>query len=147
MLGEILAHKLIGGERVGHIHFSHDIELSNGLTVDVKTGRGESEPLPHYVARIYGAESKKDELATKCDVYYFLRVNSALSEAWVLGWMWADQFIEQAEFLPKGHVSIDGKLTYSDEWIIPIEKLTPPSQPIKPRRGHVKRKKAMQKPA
>jgi hypothetical protein len=141
MLGEILAHQLIGGERVGHRCFSHDIELDNGITVDVKTGRGKAEPLSHYVARVYGAEDKKDVIGSRCDVYYFLRATSTLKQAWVLGWMWADQFIEQAEFLPKGHVGPDGKLTYSDEWVIPISKLNPPSQQIKPRRGHARRKK------
>jgi len=140
MLGEILAHKMLGGERVGDKCFAYDLILENGLTVDVKTGRGEQEPKPHYVARVYAPEGKRDYVGSKCDVYFFLRVTSTLSTAWVLGWMWADQFIEQATFMPKGHVGADGKLTYSDEWIVPISLLNPPSMSIKPRRGHAKRK-------
>jgi hypothetical protein len=141
MLGEILAHKLLGGERVGDKCFAYDLILENGLTVDVKTGRGEKEPQPHYVARVYAPEGKRDIVGSKCDVYFFLRANSSHTTAWILGWMWADHFVEQATFMPRGHIGADGKLTYSDEWVVPISALNPPSMPIKPRRGHAKRKR------
>jgi hypothetical protein len=144
MLGEILVHKLVGGERVGHRCFAHDIELPNGLTVDVKTGKGEKEPMPHYVARVYAAEDRREHLTHKCDAYFFVRANTALSSAWMLGWMWADEFMAKAEFLPRGNVGPDGRLTYSDEWLVPISDLNPPSMPIEPR---VKKKKRTPKKA
>ncbi len=134
MLGEILIHKIAGGKRVGHKCFAYDLILDNGLTVDVKTAVGNVEPKPHYVARVYGSEAKKEHLSSKCDVYYFVRADVAICNAWVVGWMWADEFMAKATFLPKGHVNADdGKLAYHDEYSVPISELNPPSMPVEPR--------------
>lgn len=134
MVGEILVHKLVGGERVGHLHFDYDILLDNKLRIDVKTILNNFAPQPHYVARVYGSESRKDYLATKCDVYFFARCNSTIKRAWIVGWMWADEFIERATFMPKNHVNPDdGRQTYHDEFSVPISSLNPPGDPITPR--------------
>jgi hypothetical protein len=131
MMGEIVIHHLLGGERVGNRVYAYDLVLPNGVTVDVKTTRGSVEPLPHYVARVYGSEKDKEKLCAKCDVYYFVRCNSALSKVYVVGWLPARSFIEQALFLPKGHINPDdGKLSFADEYTLPISELNPPKRKI-----------------
>lgn len=130
-MGEILVHQHIGGLRVGAEHYSHDIVLPSGLTVDVKTTQGAAEPLPHYVARVYGGESDWLKLASKCDVYYFVRCNVQLTKAWLVGWLPAAEFIKKATFQPKGCVDPDdGKVAYRDEYTVPIALLRSPAEPL-----------------
>ncbi len=129
--GETLAHMLLGGERVGHRRFSHDIELENGLTVDVKTGTGTVRPKPHFVARVYAAEDQREKLATKCDVYYFMRLHVNRTTMWALGWLFADEFAQKATFHPMGSVNpLDGRLCRADEFVVPISELRDPREPI-----------------
>lgn len=131
MMGEILVHQLIGGDRVSDSSYVHDLVLPDGCTVDVKTTRASGPPKPHYVARVYGSEEGKEKLCDKCDVYYFVRCNVQLSLATIIGWLPAREFIEKALFLPKGNVDPhDGKLSFADEYTLPISELNPPSMLI-----------------
>ena len=101
--------------------------MPNGITIDVKTTKATSVPEPHYVARVYGSEGKKEKLCSKCNVYYFVRCNKQMSLATIVGWMPAREFIERAIFLPKGNVDpSDGKLSFSDEFTLPISELYTP---------------------
>jgi len=129
MMGEILVQELIKGERVGKTMPAYDIVLPNGVTVDVKTTKAAAVPEPHYVARIYGNEGNKEKLCSKCNVYYFVRCNQQLTLATVIGWMPAREFMERAVFLPKGNVDpSDGKLSFADEFTLPISELYPPTK-------------------
>ena len=124
MMGEILVQELIGGERVGSVNPAYDIILPNKITIDVKTTRAVGPPQPHYVARVYGSEANKEKLCSKCNVYYFVRCNQQMTLATIVGWMPAREFIERALFLPKGNVNPDdGKLSFSDEYTLPISEL------------------------
>jgi hypothetical protein len=137
MLGEIVVQREVGGSRVGDLNYSYDITLPNGLTIDVKTTKASGVPQPHYAARIYGAESSKEKLCTKCNVYYFVRCNQQMTLAVIVGWLPARQFIERAIFLPKGSVDPnDGKLSFADEFVLPISELNPPSVKITKKRVH-----------
>lgn len=128
MMGEILVQELLNGERVGKTNPAYDIVLSNGVTVDVKTTCAATVPEPHYVARVYGNEGNKEKLCAKCNVYYFVRCNKNLTLATIVGWMPSREFIERAVFSPKGNVDpSDGKLSFSDEFTLPISELYPPS--------------------
>lgn len=128
MLGELLVHDIVGGDLVGDVCFEHDIVTPKGIKIDVKTTKASGPPLPHYAARVYGSEAKKEKLASKCDVYYFVRCNQQLSVATIVGWLPAREFIERATFLPKGNVDPnDGKLSFADEYTLPISELNPPS--------------------
>ena len=127
MMGEILVQELVGGERVGKTMPAYDIVLSNKITIDVKTSRAIGPPEPHYVARVYGSEDNKEKLCSKCDVYYFVRCNQQMTLATIVGWMPAREFIERALFLPKGNVNPDdGKLSFADEYTLPISELYSP---------------------
>jgi hypothetical protein len=131
MMGEILTHRETGGSRVGDVNFAYDIALKNGITVDVKTTKAASVPELHYVARVYGSEAGKEKLSSKCNVYYFVRCNQQMTLATLVGWLPAREFMEKALFLPKGNVDPnDGKLSFSDEYVLPISELYPPSVKI-----------------
>jgi len=128
MMGEILVQELIGGERVGVVTPAYDIVLPNGITIDVKTTKAAAVPELHYVARVYGSEGNKEKLCSKCNVYYFVRCNQQLTLATIVGWMPARKFIERATFLPKGNVDpSDGKLSFADEFTLPISELYLPT--------------------
>ena len=130
MMGEILVHREIGGSRVGDINFAYDIVL-NDINIDVKTTKAASVPEPHYVARVYGSEASKEKLSSKCDVYYFVRCNQQMTLATIIGWLPAKEFMDRALFLPKGNVDPnDGKLSFSDEYVLPISELKPPSMKL-----------------
>lgn len=132
-MGEILVHNRTGGSRVGDINFNYDIVLPDGRTVDVKTTKATAVPEPYYTARVYGSEKAKEKLSTKCDVYYFVRCNSQLTLATIVGWMPAREFIERATFLPRGNVDpSDGKISFADEYTLPISELLSPDVPIAP---------------
>jgi hypothetical protein len=135
MMGEMLVHREIGGSRVGDINFAYDITMPDGVTIDVKTTKAASVPEPHYVARVYGAESSAEKIGSKCDVYYFVRCNQQMTLATIIGWLPAKEFIVKATFLPKGNVDPnDGKLSFSDEFVVPISELNPPSVKITKKR-------------
>lgn len=131
MMGEYLVQQLIGGDRVGNNTYAYDIVTPKGITVDVKTIRSNTAPQPHYVARVYGSESAKEKLATKCDVYYFVRCNQQLTFATVIGWLPAKKFMELATFIPRGTIAPeDGRLAYADEFSVPIGELYPTTTKI-----------------
>ena len=135
MMGEILVHREIGGSRVGDVNFAYDIAMPDGVTIDVKTTKAASVPEPHYVARVYGAESSAEKIGSKCDVYYFVRCNQQMTLATIIGWLSAKEFIAKATFLPKGNVDPNaGKLSFSDEFVVPISELNPPSVKITKKR-------------
>ena len=128
MMGEVLVQELIGGDRVGATCFAYDLILPNGVTVDVKTTKAAAVPQAHYVARVYGSEDDKEKLCSKCNVYYFVRCNQQLTLATIVGWLPAREFIERAIFLPKGNVDpSDGKLSFADEFTLPISELHAPT--------------------
>ena len=131
MMGEILVQEIIGGERVGSKCFAYDIVTPKGIKIDVKTTKATGPPLPHYVARVYGSETDKEKLSTKCDAYYFVRCNPQLSLATIIGWLPAREFIDRALFLPRGNVDPnDGKLSFADEYTLPISDLNPPTMKL-----------------
>lgn len=135
MMGEILVHNEIGGSRVGDINFAYDIVTSTGITIDVKTTKAASVPELHYVARVYGTEAAAEKLSSKCSVYYFVRCNQQMTLATIVGWMPAREFIERAIFLPRGSIDPnDGKLSFADEYVLPITELNPPSVKITKKR-------------
>lgn len=136
MMGEILVHELIGGTRVGEINYDYDIVTKNKFTVDVKTTKASAVPEPHYVARVYGSEAKKEKLTNKCDAYYFVRCNEQLTLATIVGWLPSVVFFDTAIFLPRGNVDpSDGKLSFSDEFTIPITELYDPAVKITKKSG------------
>lgn len=130
-MGEILVHQLIGGERVGHEIFDYDIITDEGYTVDVKTTQASAEPKPHYTARVYGNESRKEKLMTKCDIYFFVRCNPQLTVATLVGWLPSRRFFDLAEYVPKGEKrGDDWRPAYADEFSVTLAELHSPEKEI-----------------
>ncbi len=126
-LGEIVAHKYLGGERVGAQRYSCDIELPDGSTVDVKTGTGSTKPQPHYSVRVYARENQREKIAHACDHYLFVRCHANANTLWILGWLPAQEFAEKATFHPQGSVNpIDGRMCRTDEFVVPVSELRHP---------------------
>jgi hypothetical protein len=74
----------------------------NGITVDVKTKRCNSEPLVYYNASVAAYNTKQ-----KCDYYYFVRVNNEYTKAWLLGKCRKDRFYKESVFYKKGEIDPD----------------------------------------
>lgn len=130
-MGEILVHAHVGGKRVGSSEYAYDIIAPCGTTIDVKTTKASGPPLPHYVARIYCAEDKREKYASKCDVYYFVRCNGGLKLATVIGWLPAREFFDMAVFTPKGSCNgDDSRLAFADEFTVPVSELRSPHTPF-----------------
>lgn len=138
MMGELLVNRHLKGKRVGDKNYAYDIVAPNGITVDVKTARANGKPKPHYSCRVYGKESRKEHLATKCDVYYFVRCSQNLRKATIIGWLPAKKFIEKATFQPRGFIDKEDRLTYSDEFVLPISELYPATTPLTKRRCKIR---------
>ena len=81
--------------------YNSDIILSgldgNEYTVDVKSKKCSSKPLPHYECSVAEYNTRQD-----CDIYLFTRVMNNCSRGWILGWMPKDEFYLHASHLIKG---------------------------------------------
>jgi len=117
MLGEIMFHAHYGGTRVGHKSKTCDVVLDSKLTVDVKTQTTHTALEDDCVVRIYAPWESADWLKTKCDVYFFIKIQRKTHLSGFVGWMHADEFIEQAEFTPSGSQNpFDGRRARSEEF-------------------------------
>lgn len=71
--------------------------IINGHKVDVKTKKTSVEPRPDYNCSIVGTSVHQ-----KCDYYFFLRINTELPVAYLMGWMPRKDFLTKASFNLKG---------------------------------------------
>lgn len=127
MLGEILAHRYLGGKRVGTTNRFFDIVTPTGLRIDVKTTCLMRVPRKHHLARAYYNECERGFLATKCDAYFFVRACRTLKSAYLLGWLPAAEFAEIADFTPEGSINPhDKRVVMSPEFTVPLHRLNEP---------------------
>ena len=97
MMGEIaVMATLKKAKLVSETSRTHDIEFK-GLTIDVKSKKCKSKPLPEYTASVV---HKKNKL--KSDVLLFTRVHENLMLVWVLGWLPTDEFYKNATPIEAG---------------------------------------------
>lgn len=117
MLGEIMFRDYYGGKRVGHKSKTCDIVLPNKVTVDVKTQTTHNALDSDCVVRVYAPWESADWLKTKCDVYYFIKIQRHSHLTGFIGWIYADEFVECAEFTPPGSQNpFDGRRAKSEEF-------------------------------
>lgn len=129
MLGEILAHRFLGGKRVGSTNRFYDIVTPSGLRVDVKTTCMVLTPRKHHLARAYYKECEREFLATKCDAYFFVRACRTLRSAYLVGWLSAEDFAGKADFTPEGSINPhDKRVVQSPEFTIPLRMLNAPEE-------------------
>ena len=96
-IGEQIALECVGG--TWDNTYSHDIILSNGKKVDVKTKQTSVEPLPHYDCSVANFNTKQE-----CDTYAFVRVKNDFTVGWYLGSMDKKEYFEKATFMQKGEI-------------------------------------------
>ena len=105
-LGEEVANALIKGE-VSNT-YDYDI-IYKTIKYDVKTKRCTSPPKNYYECSVAAYNTKQ-----KCDRYAFVRiewVNGKWGRAWVLGWLWHDEYFKKANKLKQGKVDSSNKFT------------------------------------
>lgn len=71
--------------------------IINGHRVDVKTKKTTVKPRPDYNCSIVGTSVHQ-----KCDFYFFLRINTKLPVAYLMGYMARKDFLTKASFNLKG---------------------------------------------
>ena len=117
MVGEIMFHSYYGGKRVGKRDRNCDVILDNKLTVDVKAQTTHGVLDSDCVVRVYAPWESKDWLRTKCDVYFFVKVQRGSYLTAFIGWAYADDFVERSEFTPTGSVNpFDNRRAKSEEF-------------------------------
>lgn len=106
-LGECVAQFILGGDLTNTLDY--DIILPDGRTVDVKTKRSTSEPLPHYDCSVAAYNTVQ-----KCDLYAFVRIEYIKNEwgrAWFLGVIPKDEYFQKSRKLYKGQRDGDNWFT------------------------------------
>lgn len=118
MLGEIVCRDYLKAAHVGQKVYSHDLEL-DGVTIDVKSKRCSSAPLPEYVATVLAKDGK---LAVKADRLLFTRVMDDFSLVYITGWLTTRQFKRRSTLTPAG-TREGGFLHWADSFNVPISRL------------------------
>ena len=118
MLGEIVCRDYLKAEHVGQKVYSHDLEL-DGYTIDVKSKRCSSAPLPDYAASVLAKDGK---LAVKADRLLFTRVLDDLSTVYITGWLTKLQFKRRSTLTLAG-TREGGFLHWADSFNVPISRL------------------------
>lgn len=100
-LGEIVAHKVIGGMLDNTYH--HDILLDDFMTtIDVKTKKTSVKPKDYYECSVAALNIQQ-----KCDYYCFVRIKDDLSVGWYLGVCNKKKYFDKARLLRKGELDKD----------------------------------------
>ena len=108
-LGEILAHKVIGGMLDNT--YDHDILLDDFMTtIDVKTKKTSVKPKEYYECSVAALN-----IHQKCDYYCFVRIKDDLSVGWYLGVFNKKKYFDQARFLRKGQLDEDNNFTVKSD--------------------------------
>lgn len=122
IVAEVVIHDLYGGEWSP----TYDYDLVWGHTkVDVKTKRTGVVPLPNYECSVAAYNTRQ-----KCDLYFFTRILTNLTEIWLLGWLPKPRYFEKAHKLNKGDYDSSNNFTcHADCYNVAIKDLVPPKAP------------------
>lgn len=82
--------------------YQYDLITKKEKTYDVKTKRCKSKPLPNYTVSVCALNPNQ-----KCDAYVFVRVDTEIKTAWILGYMPRTKFFKKAKFCKKGELDPD----------------------------------------
>mgnify|MGYP003122558759 CR=1 FL=1 len=87
-------------------NYSHDILLSDGTKVDVKTKQTSVTPLPTYDCSVANFNTRQE-----CDMYAFVRVKNDFTVGWYLGSIGKKEYFEKAVFMKKGDIDPSNNYT------------------------------------
>ena len=115
-VGELVAAEHIGAE----VQNTYDYDLLLGdIRIDVKSKRAKFAPRPHYDCSIMGFNTTQ-----KCDYYYFVRIKTDFTVAWLLGAYPKEKYFEDATLYKAGDHDASNNFTFrADCYNLPISKL------------------------
>ena len=123
-LGEIAVKSYLPRSRyVGDKVFTHDIVYKK-QKVEVKSKTCSGQPKPEYSAFV---NCKKD-IIPENDVFFFTRVRRDLARVYLVGWLLAPTFFDEAKFRKIGDEDKAGFVFKSNGYQITIGELNPPLQ-------------------
>ena len=115
-VGELLVAEHIGGEVCNT--YDYDV-LLDGVRIDVKTKRAKFQPYPHFDCSIMGFNTSQD-----CDYYYFARIKTDFTIAWLLGAYPKELYFKDAILHKAGSVDKSNNFTFkADCYNLAIHKL------------------------
>jgi hypothetical protein len=97
MLGEIVTARMLEAQRIrANRHF--DLKFGR-LVLDVKSKtHGMDVVIPtQHEATIFAYNTTQ-----RCDAYVFTRINLTTEKAWIVGWMWHDEYFKGARQIKRG---------------------------------------------
>jgi len=123
-LGEIAVKAYLPRSRyVGDKVFTHDV-VYRKQKVEVKSKTCSGQPKPEFSAFV---NCKKD-IIPENDVFFFTRVRRDLARVYLVGWLLAPIFFDEATFRKVGDKDDTGFTFKSNGYQITIGELSPPAQ-------------------
>lgn len=95
-LGEIILIDKYGDLVEDVSSFDYDLKIK-GQKIEVKTKRQRVYPESYHYMNIFDFNTTQD-----CDWYCFVVVDYPLENAWIVGWMDKDSFLDKATFYKEG---------------------------------------------
>lgn len=92
--------------------------IINGLRIDVKTRKCNSEPKPHYNAGVFASTYEQTS-----DYFLFTRILNNFSIVWILGFYATKAFLRDATLCRKGQVEFGSWRYPEDCYNLPISSL------------------------
>ena len=86
--------------------YDYDLITDKGTRIEVKTKRTTVKPKDYYDCSIANFNTKQ-----RCDVYAFVRCNLETREAWFVGWMKKQKYLDKARFMKKGDIDPSNNFT------------------------------------
>ena len=121
-LGELAVVQHVGGKIMDD--HQYDVLSPKGKRIEVKATETTVVPEPHFRVHVCAHNHSQ-----QCDLYFFVRVNVKAGKVWLVGYMGADAFREQATFRKRGEREPDtGWVVKEDSYSLTIAQLRPVPQ-------------------
>jgi hypothetical protein len=123
-LGEVAVNEYLPRSKyVGDKIFTHDL-VYRRHRVEVKSKVCSSSPAPHFNAFVNGDPHKTPE----ADVFFFTRVRRDYQKVYLVGWLPAPTFFDEATFVTAGERSSNEYVYRMSGLKLPISELNPPKE-------------------
>ena len=123
-LGEIAVNAYLPRSKyVGDTIFTHDIDYKK-QRIEVKSKVCSGQPRGDFSAFV----NCKKGVLPEADVFFFTRVRRDLALVYLVGWLPAPTFFDEAPFKNKGETELSGFTYKASGYDILIQELNPPGQ-------------------
>lgn len=121
-LGEVAVNEYLPRSKyVGGKLFTHDVVYRNHK-VEVKSKVCSSSPAPHFNAFVNG----EPDMIPEAGIFFFTRVRRDFQRVYLVGWLPAPTFLDEAKFVLKGERSPNGYTYHLSGLNIAISELSSP---------------------